>query len=352
MSANRLLSHTTILHVETANPAQSLEQREVLAILDGHLKLSGRSLHLYRKFLLDQGISRRYFAWEDLAGFLSESVDDKMRRFEHWAVHLAVEAAQKVFARRNCRPQKVDALFVSTCTGYLCPGLSTYVCQKLGLREDVYTLDLVGLGCVGALPALRAADDYLNRYPGATALVIAVEVCSAAVHWGEKPELILSNSIFSDGAAAVLLANSPETAGLRIKNISSVLWPQFRNQLRFKYLDARLCNVISSRVPSIAAKAIAALHRHPSKEALFAFHSGGRRVLDAIQERLGLSDSHMQPSRRILKDYGNMSSPSVLYALKDILDAGPAHRQPVVCFSFGAGFLASVLEGEWQSGAN
>jgi alkylresorcinol/alkylpyrone synthase len=218
------------------------------------------------------------------------------------------------------------------------------------LRENIHALDLVGLGCTGALPALRAADDYLNRYPDSNVLVLAVEICSAATHWAEKPELILSNSIFSDGAAAVMLTNREKAAGLRIKNISSLLWPQFRDELRFKYLDARLCNVISPKVPEIVAQALHTLYKdHNGEKVHYAFHSGGKKVLDAIQQRLGLSDDDMLLSRRILREYGNMSSPSVLFVLKSILGCRLRDQEPVTCFSFGAGFLASMLQAEWQS---
>ncbi len=343
-------SQAIILDVETANPAHSLTQQEVLAVLTEQVKLSTRALDLYKKFLLDDGIHRRYFAWNNPQILLAESLDEKMKRFEHWAVDLSVEAAQKLLKKRDYRPQDIDAIFVCTCTGYLCPGLSTYVSQRLGLQENIYALDLVGLGCTGALPALRAADDYLNRYPDSTVLVIATEICSAATHWAEKPELILSNSIFSDGAAAVLLTNQPKMVGLRIKNISSLLWPQFRDELRFKYLDARLCNVISPKVPEIVANAIYSLYKDSlAGHAHYAFHSGGKKVLDAIQHRLGLSNDDMLPSRQVLREYGNMSSPSVLFVLKNILMGQLQDQDTVTCFSFGAGFLASMLQAEWQS---
>jgi len=209
---------------------------------------------------------------------------------------------------------------------------------------------LVGLGCTGALPTLRAADDYLKRSPDSTVLVIAVEICSAATHWKEKPELILSNAIFSDGAAAVLLSNRTNEPGLCIKKISSLLRPQFRDDLRFKYLDSRLCNVISPKVPQIVADAIHTLYKNGSvAKTHYAFHSGGRKVLDAIQLQLGLSDEDMRPTRQILKDYGNMSSPSVLFVLKSILSGQLHDQEAVTCFSYGAGFLASMLQAEWQA---
>ena len=321
-----------------------------MGVITQQVKLSARALDLYKKFLLDDGIHRRYFAWDDPQILLNESPDEKIKRFEHWAVELSVEAAQKLLQKHQYQPQDIDAVFVATCTGYLCPGLSTYVSQRLNLPENIYTLDLVGLGCTGALPALRAADDYLNRYPDATVLVIATEVCSAATHWAEKPELILSNAIFSDGAAAVLLSNRQGVPGLWIKEISSILWPQFRDILRFKYLDARLCNVISPKVPEVVAQAVQALYNdHSGNKKHYAFHSGGRKVLDAIQLQLGFSDDEMLPSRQILKDYGNMSSPSVLFVLKGILSRPLQDQEAVTCFSFGAGFLASMLQAEWRS---
>ena len=341
---------TIILDVETANPPNSLTQQEALTVLISQVKLSARALDLYKRFLLDEGIQRRYFAWDDPRTLLTESLDEKMKRFEHWAVDLSVEASQKLLKKWHYQAQDIDAIFVSTCTGYLCPGLSTYVSQRLGLPENIHALDLVGLGCTGALPALRAADDYLSRYPDSTVLVIAAEICSAATHWIEKPELILSNSIFSDGAAAVILTNRQKMPGLRIKNISSLLWPQFRDELRFKYRDARLCNVISPKVPQIVAQALHTLYKsHSDNKMHYAFHSGGKKVLDAIQERLGLLDEDMLPSRQILREYGNMSSPSVLFVLKDILNHPLQDHDPVTCFSFGAGFLAAMLQMEWRS---
>jgi predicted naringenin-chalcone synthase len=342
---------TTILGVDTANPANSLTQQEVLGLVIDKIKPSDRGLDLYKTFLLDKGINRRYFSWDDMDSFLHESVDERMKRYERWSVELALDAAQKVLKKCRYQAKDIDALFVSTCTGYLCPGVSTYVSQKLGLPENIYTLDLVGLGCAGALPALRAAEDYLSRRPGSAVLVVAVEICSAAVNWAQKPELILSNSLFSDGSAAVLLVNAPKAPGLKVKNISSLLWPQFRDHLRFRYLDSGLCNVISPQVPDIAARAISALWDDtPDGRVHYAFHSAGRKVLDAIQERLGLSPKQMRPSRDILRDFGNMSSPSVLFVLKDILAGSLRDNDTVICFSFGAGFSASVLEAQWQSG--
>lgn len=342
---------STLLGIETANPPNKLSQQDVLEGIIKYVRPSSSALGLYHKFLSDKGISTRHFAWDDMPALLAESPDEKMKRFEYWAVRLAVSAAEAVLKKCRSSVNEIDALFVSTCTGYLCPGLSTYIIQQLGLRENIYHLDLVGLGCVGALPALRAADDFLKNRPGSKALVIAVEICSAAIHWDERPELILSNSIFSDGAAAGLVASRREAGGLHIKSISSLLWPQFRDELRFKYMDARLCNVISPKVSEIARQAVGSLYKEVDTDASFVFHPGGRKVLDAIAKHLNLSEFDMEPSRRILKEYGNMSSPSVLFSLKSLMDQPFKDSRRIVCFSFGAGFSAAILYAQWQASA-
>lgn len=338
-----------IIGIETANPDNGLTQEETLDVVRKYLKPSALTEGLYQRFLMDKGIRRRFFAWENPEVLVHESVDDKMRRFERSAVDLAVKASQKVLEAKKMPAQDIKAVFVCTCTGYLCPGLSTYVSQRLGLASDVYTLDLVGLGCTGALPTLKAADDYLKSNPGSVALVIAVEICSAATHWGEKVDLILSNAIFSDGAAAALLTNRSGFKGLAIKQSSSLLWPEYRDELRFKYQDSRLCNVISSKVPDIVARAIKTLaERHPAQSAYYAFHSGGRKVLDALQQKLALRDEQIEPSRRVLREYGNMSSPSVLFVLKELMDEPLKAHDEITSFSFGAGFLAYMLRTQWQ----
>lgn len=348
MINNHPHSQAMVIDVETASPPHCLTQQEVLGLLTKNIRLSGRALQLYLRFCSDTGIHQRHFAWDDMRQLLSESMDEKMQRFEYWSVRLSVEACQRILKRWALEAKDIDAVFAVTCTGYLCPGLSSYVSQQLGLSENVYTLDFVGLGCSGAIPALRAADDYLNRYEDATVLVIAAEICSAAARWLEKPELILSNAIFSDGAAVAILTSKSGVSGLRIANVSSILWPHLRDELRFKYVDSCLCNVISINVPDLAADAVQTLCKSLEADTNYAFHTSGRKVLDSIQRRLNFFDEQMLSSRKILRDYGNMSSPSVLFVLKDILNKKLKNKSPVVCFTFGAGFSSSILEAQWK----
>ena len=340
-----------IIGVETATPANCMTQQEVLDSVRSKLRISNRGMELYEKFLLDDGIHTRYFGWEDIDVLLVETPDEKIKRFERVSVDLATQALKGLLIKFNRDKKDIDAIFISTCTGYLCPGLTSYVVEQLKLKQDIYAVDLVGMGCGGAIPALRAADDYLRSHPNSNAIVISVEVCTAAIHWREEVELILSNSIFSDGAAAVFVTNEDDVTGFEIRKISSLLWPQYRDQLRFKHLDARLCNVISPKVPVIAGKAAVKLYQDilsNLQSTYYAMHLGGRKVLDTIQKSLDLQDEEMSLSRSMLRKYGNMSSPSVLFVLKEILHRHQVKKaETAALFSFGAGFTAFGLLAEW-----
>jgi predicted naringenin-chalcone synthase len=341
-----------LIDIETAVPENKVTQSVLREQIAQQLKPSGQALMLYERILSDDSIESRHFGCDHLQTLLTETEDEKSGRFQSVAVSLASQALEKLLKRADVDPGGLDALFIATCTGYLCPGLTSYVAQAMDLPETVFCLDIVGAGCAGGLVAMRSAEQYLQSHPHSRVAVIAVEVCSAAIHWAPKPELILSNCIFSDGACACLLSNKDPRPGLLIKEIVSSLLPQYRDELRFKYADGRLCNVLSPRVPALAAGMVLALHNRltQGKPAdFYALHSGGRKVLDAIQEKIKLSSEQVFFSREILKNYGNISSPSVLFVLKEIFQRGSiTEGQSLLAFSFGAGFCGLGLLGEWR----
>jgi len=215
------------------------------------------------------------------------------------ATDIGTKAVQRCLADAGIGKQEVDGLIITTCTGYLCPGLSSYVCESLGFRDNIFTSDLVGHGCGAAIPALQVADQFLKSGRGSNVLVLCVEVCSAAFFWGSDIGLILSNSIFADGAAACLLTTDSRRSGLEIRAFESLLWPQYREDLRFKQQDSRLCNVINKkrardrrgRGKGIVRQTV--FHREKALSALR--HSSGRA--DHPRSRGIRASSH--PGRRV-----------------------------------------------------
>lgn len=339
--------NTKIVNIATANPGFRLSQKESLEALRRAKTLSRREDILYERFLSDKGIGHRYFAIDKIEDFFVDDQNLIVERFQKSAARLSVDSVEKCIKESGISKDKIDCLVVSTCTGYLCPGLTSYVIEKSDLRPDISAVDIVGMGCGGAMPALRACHNYLNTKSDTYALAVSTEICSSALFWGDDPELILSNSIFGDGSAACLLTNRPGKKGLRIVDFASKIAPHHRDMLRFRTENSRLRNVIKDVVPEIAAGLVkdisrAIFEKHEFEQSgirFWALHPGGRRVLDTIQQEMGLKSDDLDYSRRVLYNYGNMSSPTVLYVLKEMLaDKLLAAGDTIFMASFGAGF--------------
>ncbi len=340
------MNTSKIIGIETANPKLKGDQEKVLEHILEKKHISKKAMIFYKRFLSDQSIKTRYFGMDDFNLVNEETPDEAILRFQTVGTQIGAEAVNKCLEATGINTEDIDGLIVTTCTGYLCPGLTSYVAQAVGLRDSLFTLDLTGTGCGAALPALRAADQYLKAHANSNILVLSVEVCSAALSWGDEIDLILSNAIFGDGAAACLISNVDDREGYAVLDFESLLWPEYRNDLRFKQKNSRLCNVINKNVPEVASEAVKTLQdrfmsRMEGPFHYYAIHPGGRRILDEIESRLGFGPNVLNRSREVLRDYGNMSSPSVLYVLKNIIEKDqPKEEESIILFAFGAGFTA------------
>jgi len=352
---------TTILGVPaTANPPFYKTQREVYDFYVSHFTLTPEEQALYHKLLIEGPIQGRYFGL-DCAEDASETNPDKLNlRFAKYARLTGAAAARQAMQAAGLGPDGLGGVIVNTCTGYLCPGLSSYLVEDLGLPASVKTLDIAGMGCGGALPNIDTASALLAANGGRPWLSVAVEACSATMFMGADPALIVSNSIFGDGAAAVILQDEAKVANpgglMRILGSTSSIHPKYREQLRYRQEGGRLRNVLTTRVPVIGAKlagealeSLLAQHRIARQDiAWWAVHAGGTAVLDQVGRDLGLAADDLQYSLNVFRTYGNMSSPSVLFALKQIMEQGkPKPGERGVLLSFGAGFSAFAMLGEF-----
>ena len=311
-------------------------------------KLAPRSRAILKKVLTGKnGIVARHLALGTLEEAFDLTPDVLNRRFARHAPALAAEAAKRAFAASNLAPEIVDAVIISTCTGYLCPGLTSYVSELIGLRPNVFALDLVGQGCGAALPNLRAAESLLLSGQAENVLCISVEVCSAAFYLDDDPGVLISACLFGDGAGAALVSKSPPPSGRRVKwaSAGSILSPKDRDLLRFESRSGMLRNILSPCVPKLAARHAAAIFQEVSSAAGITrqdvagwiFHAGGREVLTALRESFQLSEEAVQCSARILSEFGNISSPFVLFTLQEAL-SGQTPNGWWWMTSFGAGF--------------
>ena len=305
-------------------------------------RLSRRSsLILHSILRSDHGIKTRHFAVSDVDRVFDLSPDELNAAFRDHAPKLAARALTDALEQAGVRVQDVDALLICTCTGYLCPGLTSYVSEQLGLRENTFLQDLVGLGCGAAIPTLRAATGLLAAQPSAVVACVAVEICSAAFYLDDDPGVLISACLFSDGAAATIWRGTPGPDGLRAFDFNTVHLPADRDKLRFEQRNGKLRNLLDRSVPQLAAGAVDRLWRDrgPRPVSHVVAHPGGRDVLEAIAPVV--APHVLAASTETLQTNGNMSSPSVLFALKKTLEsAKPDADGDFWLVSFGAGFSA------------
>ncbi len=338
-----------LLGIGTAVPRSSYTQVEcwqALAASRQFRTLQSRSQALLRKVLTnDSGIRQRHFVMSDLTEAFDISPQQQHDRFARHAPLLAHQAAEQALTEAGCQPTAMDAVLVSTCTGSLCPGLTSYLTESLGLNTEVIGLDLVGQGCGAALPNLATAAALLHAGQARRVLSVCVEVCSAAIYLDDDPGVLISACLFGDGAAAVVLGDTPPNDGFRVewREGFSLTAPQDRELLRFDIAEGCLRNILRPEVPERAAEHAESLRRRalanasPHALAAHILHPGGRNVLRALAGRLVLKEEDLKWSAGVLHDYGNVSSPSVLFALERALKNGAPDGSWWMS-SFGAGF--------------
>lgn len=340
-----------ILGIGTATPPRRYTKAECWSAFqesDWLARLDRRS-HAIGETVLrrDNGISARRLALDSLAEGFAIDPDTLHRRFATHAPALATEAALDAMRDAGVDTRDIDAVVVSTCTGYLCPGLTSYLTETLGLKANVQAFDLVGQGCGAALPNLRLADALIVAGAGEHVLSVCVEVSSAAMYLDNDPGVLISACLFGDGAGAAVLSRQSPKHGRRIewRSSSSVLEPGHRDALRFEQRGGMLRNILTRPVPALAAEhAQAVLQAELARAELkmtdivaWIMHAGGRDVLQALRERIGLSVDDLRYSAAILDEYGNMSSAFVYFVLKAALDDS-APQGWWWMSAFGAGF--------------
>jgi len=334
----------------TSVPPRSFSQRECWDALQRaeRPELTPRTRAVLQGILNhDNGIERRSLALDSLDEGFDLDPDTLHRRFVKHAPALASQAAARALDEAKLTPREVDAVIVSTCTGYLCPGLTSYVAEALGLRPDAVQLDLVGQGCGAALPNLRTAEALLASQRSDTVLSVCVEVCSAAFYLDNDLGVLVSACIFGDGAGAAVLSSRPRDGRRSVewKAAASLTDPSQRDALRFEQRGGMLRNILTLPVPKLAAKhaktvlgTVLGEQGLPQREiATWVLHAGGRKVLAELERNLALDSGDVRWSSAVLREFGNLSSPFVLFVLKSALESRAAGGWWWMS-SFGAGF--------------
>ncbi|MFO7821114.1 MAG: 3-oxoacyl-[acyl-carrier-protein] synthase III C-terminal domain-containing protein, partial [Lentisphaeria bacterium] len=267
-------------------------------------------------------------------------------RFTVQGRDIAARAGREALQKAGLKPTDIGGIVANTCTAYLCPGLTSYLAEDLGLPTNVKAIDIMGMGCGSAIPNLECGCGMLQNTRGKPVLCISTEICSATHLVDDDPGITVSNCIFGDGAAAVVLGAGAESDPCLI-DFETGLFPKHREALRYTHKGGRLRNQLTPRVPVIGAQCTEKvvqrlLARHEieiSDIRWWAVHAGGTSVLERVGNRLNLADDALATSTEVFEEYGNMSSPTVLFVLQRLMQNNQVEG-PGMLLAFGAGFTA------------
>lgn len=340
-----------IASIATATPYFSINQAKSGEYLLKHYsdKLTPRSLTLTRKLFSHPSILRRHFAIEDPDSFFIEDPDSRIARFTTKSIELSSQAIIQALENVGLSKDAVSGLVVNTCTGYICPGIATYLIEKLGLERNIRVYDLVGSGCGGAIPNLEVAEAFLNSSFNRVIVSVSVEICSATFQMGDDLSLLVSNALFGDGAAAAVLWNRPE--GLELIESSSHYVPEDRDAIRYVHKNGQLYNQLWTNLPHIVKHAVAKVVQSLLESRSlkigdikhWALHTGGEKIINTIKSEIGLSEVQLRATRKVLSEYGNMSSPTVWFVMDEILKQGIKKGDWCIMVAFGAGLSAHAF---------
>lgn len=343
-------NNPTIRGIGTATPQSRFTQEEAF-------QLSGYTDDRVRGIFLNSGIDHRHFYIKGEPNRFEDS-DQLNDRFLKGAMNTGCRAIRECMEKTGMSVQAIDLLVVCTSTGYVCPDIGTRLIGHMGFRRDVQRASIAGLGCAGAIPSLQRACDFVRAHPRSIALTLTVEICSACYYVDNTVETIVGNAICADGAAAVLLMtdDSPKQPYPAIVDFQSFLDPAQLDQVGFDHRQGKLRIVLSNEVRNLAAPLLqnaieAMLPRHsltPSDIRFWIAHPGGRKVLDNVQKHLRLTDDQTQFSRHVLRNYGNMSSPTVIFVLDDVANRGnPQPGDWGIMSALGPGMAAEICLLKW-----
>lgn len=299
-----------------------------------------------------EATAERFYRFAKSAEDRGPSTAERMRRYESDAPRLAASACREALLESNTDPKTVTHLITVSCSGFSAPGVDLFLIRDLGLSNSVSRTHVGFMGCHGALNGLRVARAFAESDPNAVVLLCAVELCTLHHQYGWDPQKIVANSLFADGAAAVVgrrSASSSTQQGSAISSLKTLVSnashviPDTADMMTWNVRDAGFEMTLSAEVPNIITRFLPEvlsefLGRHGLRTAdirSWGIHPGGPRILSATAEAAGLTDEQLAPSLNILRRCGNMSSPTILFILNDLRLANAPG--PCVLLGFGPG---------------
>lgn len=343
------LPPAAVLSLATAVPSNVLRQTDVAAVCADIFAARFPDFARLAPVFRTAGIRERHAVMPIEWYLTPRGWEERTAAFLRGATGLFIDAATRALDAAGCVASDVDTIVTVSSTGIATPSLEARAAAHVGFRPDVERVPVFGLGCAGGVTGLALGGRLAQARPGSTVLVVAVEICSIAFRLDKLTKAnIVATALFADGAAACVL----RTGGPGFAHIEGAGEHTWRDTLDIMGwgVDGQGLNVIFDRaIPPFAQE-----HLGPAVDAIlerigvakptidrFACHPGGTKVIIALERALGLDQGVLDHERAVLSGYGNMSSPTVLFVLDRVRQAGLPQR--TVLTALGPGFTASSL---------
>lgn len=313
-----------IVSVGTATPPRKYTQDDVLELFqerDPKIRSLFHNSHInYRHLYFRDPVDGR---------MVEETNQELLDKHLHGALEIGSQAIEECLRPLGLAPYDIDFFCCVSSTGFLCPGITAHLIKKMIFREDVQRIDILGMGCNAAVNGLQAVTAFARANPGKLALMLCVEICSAAYVYNQSMVTAVVNSLFGDGAAAVVVRQDHTDTwqqGPIVADFEPLIVPEALMAMRYTLENTKLSFFLAREIPyEIGANVEKPVNRLLGRHGLkrkdidhWVVHSGGAKVIDAIEYNLGLTDYDLRHTMSVLNNFGNLSSGSILFSFMEL----------------------------------
>jgi predicted naringenin-chalcone synthase len=358
-----------IISIGTAVPAYRHVQLNILQFMQQVFAMSEQENRKLRYLYHHCGIDYRYSVIGDYSRPIHEwkfypqtenldpfpSLEQRMGWFNRYAAPLSVDAIRSCLDGKVSE-QSITHLITVSCTGMSAPGLDLQIMELMDLPKTIYRTSINFMGCYAAIHALKLADAICKSEPGASVLLVCTELCTLHFQREATADNIASSLLFGDGSAAVLVTDGKEgRKGFAIEDFYSEVVTKGKKDMAWELSSSGFLMTLSGYIPelieedfdSLIGRALNKKGKSKSDIQHWCVHPGGKRILESIQKSLGLAADELKSSYEVLKQFGNMSSATILFVLKNMME-DIRHRKPVsrewtMAAAFGPGLTMETL---------
>lgn len=346
-----------ITAIATQLPPYTRPTKEIIPFLK--VWLSGQEERYQRKVIKlfeNAGVDRRYSIMDAEEVFLKTSFEEKNDIYKRETIKLAEGALLKALDNAKLNPSDIDYIITVSCTGIMIPSIDAYLINRLKMKQDIVRLPVTEMGCVAGVSGMIYANNFLKANPNKRAAVIAVESPTSTFQIDDfSMANIVSAAIFGDGCACTILSSFANEEGPEIIDEAMYHFYNAEHMMGFELKNSGLQMVLDKTVPDkIAAHFPEIVHPFLARNDMsisdvdhLIFHPGGKKIVQTVEDLFGKLGKNIDHTKSVLRDYGNMSSATVLYVLEKFIQEGVEKGNIGLMLSFGPGFTAQRLLLKW-----